>query len=109
VGSETSGGIQSLQKIDGLASAQYRLGKYGEAEELLKKAYDIRVKELSEAHADTLVTLNNLAAAQGRLGKFQDAEDNFKKALTGRDKTLGAKHCDTLITGKSAFPLRGAS
>jgi len=89
---------EQLLKFDNFASAQYRLGKFTEAEELLQKAYEIRERKLGIEHPDTLVTLNNLAAARGRSGKLDLAEDDFKKTLERRTAKLGPKHIDSLIT-----------
>jgi len=91
-------GGEELSKLDSLASAQYRLGKYAEAEDLLRKAYLKRKSVLGETHPDTLLNLNNLAAALGRLGRFKDAEDSFRLALQGREALKGPNHADTLTT-----------
>jgi len=100
VGSSSNKGpaADELVKLDNLASAQYRLGKYTEAEDLLRKAYLKRKDLLGENHADTLLNLNNLAAALGRLGRFKEAEDNFRQALQGREELKGTTHADTLTT-----------
>jgi len=92
------GPAEELLKLDNLASAQYRLGKYPEAEDLLRKAHEKRKETLGENHADTLLNLNNLAAALGRLGRFKEAEECFRVALRGRETSKGLTHADTLTT-----------
>lgn len=89
---------EELVKLDNLASSQYRLGKYVDAEELLRKAYNKRKSSLGENHADTLLNLNNLAASLGRLGRFKEAEESFREALKGRETLKGPNHADTLTT-----------
>ena len=93
-----SNDTQELQKLDNLASAQYRAGKYAESESLLRKAYEKRRALLGEQHQDTLLNLNNLAAALGRLGRFKDAEETFRTTLEGRTRLKGPNHADTLTT-----------
>lgn len=87
-----------LQKLDNLASAQYRAGKYADSEALLRKAHERRVALLGEGHADTLLNLNNLAASLGRLGRHKEAEEAFRAALRGRTLLKGPTHADTLTT-----------
>jgi tetratricopeptide (TPR) repeat protein len=87
-----------LVNLDNLASAQYRNGKYAEAEDLLRKAYVKRKAVLSETHVDTLLNLNNLAASLGRLGRLKEAEECFRGALEGRESLKGKTHADTLTT-----------
>lgn len=89
---------ENLRKLDTLAAAQYKAGKYLEAQSLLRNALATRVETLGETHPDTLLTMDNLASALGRMNLFTEAEELFRLSLTGRESSLGPKHVDTLTS-----------
>lgn len=72
-----------------------RQGKYKEAEELYKKALDIRVRVLGGNHPATASSYNNLGVLYDEQGKYKEAEELYKKALTIRARTLGEDHPET--------------
>ena len=87
-----------LAKFEHLASSAYKQGRYVEAEDMLRKCFDIRESLLGSDDPDTLTTMDNLAATTGRCGKYIEAEQLFRKALRLREDTLGSYHVDTLTT-----------
>ena len=60
-------------------------GKYGEAEELYKRALAIREKALGVNHPDVARTLTNLAMLYWTQGKYREAEGLYKRALAIRE------------------------
>lgn len=88
-----------LSKIESLAAAQYRNGKFLEAVELLRKALSIREQSsVDKDSVDSLSTMNNLAASLGRLKSFDEAENLFRYVLVSRESSLGPNHIETLMT-----------
>jgi tetratricopeptide (TPR) repeat protein len=88
-----------LSKIENLAAAQYRNGKFLEAAELLRKALSIREQStVDKDSVDSLSTMNNLAASLGRLKQFDEAELLFRHVLVARESSLGPNHIETLMT-----------
>jgi len=69
--------------------------RYGEAEELYKRALKIRERQLGTDHPDTATVLNNLAGLYASQGKYGEAEGLCKRALAIREQRLGATHPDT--------------
>jgi tetratricopeptide (TPR) repeat protein len=82
------------QTINNLALVYRAQGKYGEAEEFLKRALVIREKALGASHPDVGQTLSNLANVYRDQGKHTEAVGLFKRALAIREKALGASHLD---------------
>jgi CHAT domain-containing protein/tetratricopeptide (TPR) repeat protein len=74
---------------------QNALGKYTEAELLVRKGIELRLKLLGENHPDTASSYNDLAMSQGAQGKYAEAEANLRKVLELRVKLLGKNHSDT--------------
>ena len=90
---------EMLSKIESLAAAQYRNGKFLEAVDLLRKALSIREQSsVDKDSADTLSIMNNLAASLGRLKMFDEAERLFRHVLVSRESSLGPNHIETLMT-----------
>ncbi|KAK5082564.1 hypothetical protein LTR70_007670 [Exophiala xenobiotica] len=81
-----------------LASVLQDQAKYGEAEELNRRALVGREKELGPNHPDTLTSVNNLAVVLQRQGKYDEAVEMHRRALTGREKELGPSHPSTLTS-----------
>jgi CHAT domain-containing protein/tetratricopeptide (TPR) repeat protein len=80
--------------ITNLALLYYRQGRYGEAEELYKRALAIRAQVLGESHPDVAYALNNLALVYWTQGRYSEAEGLYKRALAILEKALGANHAD---------------
>jgi tetratricopeptide (TPR) repeat protein len=68
--------------------------KYGEAEELYKRALAVREQALGASHPDVGQTLHNLALVYWTQGRYSEAEGLYKRALAIREKALGANHRD---------------
>jgi tetratricopeptide (TPR) repeat protein len=70
--------------------------RFGEAEELLMKAYGIFGRIRGEENEWTLEAVNCLALVYGRVGRSTEAEKLQTKILETTTRLLGADHPDTL-------------
>jgi tetratricopeptide (TPR) repeat protein len=86
----------TVQSMCGLANTYTWLGKYAEAETLLKQALEIRRRLLGPDHSFTLSTLSDLGDIHQRQGNYALARSYASEALVGRRRTLGAQHPDTM-------------
>ncbi len=96
--------------LSGMASYQHGKAVYKEAEELLRRALEIRKKQLGSEHPDVAEVLNNLGVllkAQGKDGEAEpfyrraleideEAELLYRRALEIRVKLLGLDHLDVV-------------
>jgi CHAT domain-containing protein/tetratricopeptide (TPR) repeat protein len=80
------------QTLTNLANVFRDQGKYGETEELYKRALAIRETALGANHSDVGQTLNSLANLYRAQGKYEEAEGLHKRALVIRENALGASH-----------------
>jgi CHAT domain-containing protein/tetratricopeptide (TPR) repeat protein len=72
-----------------LGSIYVRLGRYPEAEPLLRKAFEGRKSVMGLEHPDTLLSLNNLAFLYTEKGDYSAAEPLLIDSLAARRKLLG--------------------
>jgi non-specific serine/threonine protein kinase/serine/threonine-protein kinase len=73
------------------------LGRYEDAEPLLKSALETRKARLGEWHLETLDSMHSLAALYIRHGHlFEEAEQLLSKAMEGHRRALGEEHPDSL-------------
>ena len=78
--------------------ACYALGRYAEAEPLLKRALDINEKALGPDHPSVGSSLSNLAELYRAQARYAEAEPLFKRSLTIREQALGPDHQDVGIS-----------
>jgi tetratricopeptide (TPR) repeat protein len=88
-----------------LADALYRLGilrrqqgKFAEAEQLYRRALEIREHKLGPNDLEVASTLNNLAAVEALQGKYDEARPLLERALDVRRTVLGS---DNVLTAES--------
>lgn len=67
--------------LDNLAAIYKALGRFEEAEPLLKQALEIRKKTLGENDPDYVISLNNLAGLYKATGRYADAEPLYLRSL----------------------------
>ena len=84
---------QALCKIGYYAASQ---GNYLTAEEMSRRALEVREKALGEKHPDTLISVNDVAAVLRHQAKYEAAENMSRRVLEAREKLLGEKHPHTL-------------
>lgn len=77
------------------------LGRYEEAEPLLKSALEVRKTRLGEKHPETLDSMFNLAALYIRhKNRYLEAQLLLKNTLEMRQRVLGEEHPETLTAMK---------
>jgi tetratricopeptide (TPR) repeat protein/tRNA A-37 threonylcarbamoyl transferase component Bud32 len=80
--------------MDTMGIVHINLGLYRKAEELLRKALQLRRSRLSPNHPDVLASTCNLALAYQNQGRYVEAEPLLRRALTAREKALDPDHPD---------------
>lgn len=71
------------------------LGRYEDAEPLLKQAIKIGTNTISENHPDYAKHLCNLASHFYSMSRYDEAEPLYKQAIEIAKTTLGPDHPDT--------------
>jgi len=72
--------------------------RYGEAEPLLKRALQIRERQLGPQHLSVAISLNSLGFLYRKQNKYEQAEQAYQRALTIREQQLGLEHPSTAET-----------
>jgi len=75
-----------------LAILRRQQGRLAEAEQLYRRAMEIREREEGPNHPDVATTLNNLAAVQAAQGHYDAARPLLERALAIRQAALGNEH-----------------
>ncbi len=91
--------------MDAIGNVYSNLGLYKAAEELLRKAVEIRKSELPDPHDDSASALHHLGVVLDRWGKHADAESYHKEGLAIRERLYGREH---VATSESRFDLATA-
>ncbi len=78
--------------LNDLALTYFRLGRYGEAEPLHKRALDIRERVYGKEHPKVAATLNDLAFLYVAQGRTAEAGPLHTRALAIREKAFGPDH-----------------
>ena len=95
-GGSESENPEALAATAELGVLYQRLGMSVEAETLIRRVLEIRVKTLGEDHPSSLVSLNQLADFLFSQGRIDEVEPLDRKTLEIRRRVLGAEHPDTL-------------
>jgi tetratricopeptide (TPR) repeat protein len=74
------------------------LGRFDAAASHLKRAVELRQRELGPTAHDTLDSMNSLAVTYCELGRYAAAEPLYREVLAGHRANLGDTHNDTLAT-----------
>ncbi|WP_108646466.1 toll/interleukin-1 receptor domain-containing protein [Polynucleobacter rarus] len=85
----------TAKSLNDLGNLLETLGRYDEAEPLLRRALAIREKVLGPEHPDTAKSLDNLGYLLGTLGRYHEAELLHNRALAISEKVFGPEHPDT--------------
>ncbi len=72
------------------------LGRYQEAEQMYRQAFELEEKILGREHPDTLASISNLATILQYQGKYKEAEQMHQEVFELREKVLDEEHPDTL-------------
>ncbi len=90
--------IHRSEDAEQIAATAERQGRFRHAETAYRIAWNLRQRELSEEHPDTLISWNNLAVVLRRLGRLEEAEAGFWDILAIRRRILGEEHPHTLTS-----------
>ena len=83
---------------DGIAAAARRLGRSALAEDAIRQAYAMAIRDAGLADLVTIGYRNNLGVALHNQGRLAEAEAEFRAVLESRTMMLGADHPDTLAS-----------
>lgn len=87
---EASG--RAVRSMGMLSTVLTSAGKFSEAEELARKALEIRQRTLAADDPQIYMTHHQLGHLLFRLGKREEAEENIRAAVEGLSATLGSQH-----------------
>ncbi|KAH8660954.1 hypothetical protein BGZ60DRAFT_530945 [Tricladium varicosporioides] len=97
--------VDGLVIDDDMAWICHNLGDFyfyqensAEAEQMYRRALQVKEKVLGIEHISTLDTVNKLGNAYATQGKLVLAEQMFERALQGKEKILHAEHASILDT-----------
>ena len=75
--------------FDALGLIYDRLGRYGEAEQLLQRSLSIRRSTLGANHVDVATSLDHLGMHYRQVGSYARAESLYRKSLAMKERLLG--------------------
>lgn len=76
----------------------YRVGRYGDAIPIAKKALSLRENALGPEHPDIAISLNNLAVLYQNQELYAEAETLHKRSVAIKEKALGPEHPDVAVS-----------
>ena len=77
------------------------LGKYREAEQMLRSVVEAQERVLGREHIDTICSMHDLGVAMQDQRKHKEAEKIFRQTLKIKEKIRGREHPTTLSTMNS--------
>jgi esterase/lipase superfamily enzyme len=93
--------VRTAFSLHDLATLYQVVGQNAEAERLIKRALDIRLKLLGAEHAEVARSIYVLAGIEEKQGRIADAMREYQRALTMQEKTLKPDHPDVAATKTS--------
>lgn len=75
-----------------LAILRRQRGEFADAEQLYRRALEIRERVQGPQHPDVAATLNNLAGLEAAQGRYDAAQPLLERALSIREAALGKQH-----------------
>ena len=76
--------------LNNLAGLYLDMGRYAEAEPLVRRSLEIGEKQLGRDHPDVAISLHNLAGLYRDMGRYAEAEPLYRRSLEIMEKQLGA-------------------
>ncbi len=80
------------------------LGKYREAEQVLRRILELTEKAQGRSHRDTASCLNRLALVLDYLENYKEAEQMQREVIELRETLLGKEHPETLVSPPCSSP-----
>ena len=100
------------QMLDAIGRAFTNLGRYEEAESLLRESLAIRREHLGTDHLDVVESLNTLGAFLYEIGEYDEADSVLRETLVLRKHFLGEEHvkvAQTMNILAGVLELKGAA
>jgi serine/threonine-protein kinase len=89
--------IVQAQVLDALGRVNDQLGRFADAERLLRRALELRRSHLGDNHLDVAATLNNLSNVLVQSDRGEEALKLSREALAIQQRVLGPKHPDVAL------------
>jgi serine/threonine protein kinase len=89
--------IVQAQMLDALGRVNDQLGRFADAERMLRRALELRRAHLGANHVDVAATLNNLSNVLAEMDRTDDALELSREALAIQRRVLGPKHPDVAL------------
>jgi serine/threonine-protein kinase len=90
--------IVQAQMLDALGRVNDQIGRFADAEQMLRRALALRREHLGANDLDVAVTLNNLADVLGQTNRTEEATRLSQEALAIQRRVLGPNHPDVALT-----------
>ncbi|HEX6049757.1 MAG TPA: tetratricopeptide repeat protein [Gemmatimonadaceae bacterium] len=90
--------IVQAQMLDALGRVNDQLGRFDDAERMLRRALALRRAHLGETHLDVATTLTNLSITLRQRGKTAEALQLAREALAIQERVLGPRHPTVALT-----------
>jgi serine/threonine-protein kinase len=89
--------VVQAQMLDALGRVNDQLGRFADAEQMLRRALDLRRSHLGDSHLDVAATLNNLSNVLVQTDRGAEALQLSREALAIQQRALGPKHPDVAL------------
>jgi tetratricopeptide (TPR) repeat protein len=89
---------ETLGAMNNLAFTYWKNGRFGEADELVRKVFQTRKDMLGHNHPDTLTAMGILASVNLIQGRLIEAETLWREVMEMRQKALGRTSAMTLLS-----------
>jgi eukaryotic-like serine/threonine-protein kinase len=90
--------IVQAQMLDALGRVNEQLGRFDDAERLLRRALGLRRAQYGDNHIDVATTLINLAATVRQRRRGEEALTLAREALAIQERVLGPRHPEVAVT-----------
>ena len=90
--------IVQAQMLHALGRVNDQLGRFDDAERMLRRALELRRAQLGDNHADVAATLTSLANVLVQTDRGEEALRLSRDALAIQQRVLGPKHPDIAVT-----------
>lgn len=89
--------LLQAQMLDALGRVNSQLGRFAEAEQMLRRALELRRARLGDTHADVAATLTHLSDVLAQSGRMDEARRLSREALAIQRRVLGPNHPDVAV------------
>jgi serine/threonine-protein kinase len=90
--------VVQAQMLDALGRVNDQLGRFDDAEQMLRRALELRRARFGNDHADVALTLKNLASVLSQKDRSEEALSTYREALAIQQRVLGPSHPDVALS-----------